>query len=106
MMTGGTSGALSGWTHDDRSNNMKVSAFSCGESSLLTHPVGNATLPESPVPEATCKSLNTIRPHSACPTGVLNEKYCTTSGCPLGSSTPIQDCAPPGTTESTVCSPS
>jgi hypothetical protein len=78
MITGGTSGAMSGCTREDRSNSMKVSAFSCGDRSWLTQPLGNGSFPESPVPEATCRSLNTMRPHSGAPIGVVKEKYCTT----------------------------
>ena len=37
---GGGGGALSGVTHDDRSNSMNSSAFSWAERSVVTHPLG------------------------------------------------------------------
>ena len=46
----------------------KASAFCCGERS--PEQLGNTSLPESPLPEARCTSVNTMRPQAGPPTGV------------------------------------
>jgi len=38
---GTTGGSSSGSTHEVRSNSMNTSAFSCGDSSVVTQPLGN-----------------------------------------------------------------
>src|SRR5258707_15463421 len=43
MMVGGCGRWSSVVTHDDRSKIMNSSAFSCGDSVLLTHPLGKGT---------------------------------------------------------------
>src|SRR3954469_23402479 len=99
--------------HEDKSKIINSSAFSCGKSSvseLVEQRSGNGVSASSPPPNETCTSLNTIRPHSGAPTGVVNEKYWTISGrwlvpaLPPGSVPKIQRRASSGSTESTECS--
>src|SRR5579863_2329513 len=63
-------------THEDRSNSMNSSAFSCGDRGPVAHPPGGGGLSCVDGSPATCRSLKTARPHTAVePTGVSNEKY-------------------------------
>src|SRR5277367_1232815 len=101
---------VSGSTQDAMSENMKASAFSCGERSVLVQPSGKASLPVSPVPDETWRSLSTMRPHAAPPSptlsmGVGNAKYSTAPELPLLSVAVIQDSALGLMTESTERSP-
>src|SRR5688572_5919776 len=78
---GGRGGSESGCTQEERSNSMNSSAFSCGDRSVVTQPVGQGRPPMSPA--ETWMSVNTVRPHSmptGAATGVLKVKYCTAWG--------------------------
>jgi len=70
---------VSGMTHEDRSNSMNSSAFSCGDSGPVSQPPGGGELSLVDGSPATCKSLNTARPQYwpgvGGVTGVSKEKY-------------------------------
>ena len=62
--TSGMPGGLSsGITHEERSNSMNSSAFSCGVSAVVRQPFGNGCLPNPTASPPTCRSLITTRPH-------------------------------------------
>src|SRR6476620_5484723 len=62
-----------GCTQLARSKIRKASAFCWGESSA--EQLGKTSLPESPLPEAKCTSVNTMRPQAGPPTGVGKPSY-------------------------------